>query len=254
MAKITFLGTGTSSGVPVPGCSCEVCLSPDPRDKRFRTSAFIETPQAGILIDIGPDFRLQALKFGIERIDGVLISHSHQDHIGGIDELRQFNFIMKKHIDIFGNKTALKEIRERFGYIFRKTQEGGGKPLINLIKVKGDFTVNGQPVRPVPVLHGKIPILGYRINSLAYLTDASFISEESIKRISGIKVLVVNALRPRPHPTHFSLPEAVRLAEILKPEKTFLIHLTHKFLHDRDSKALPQGINFAYDGLTVDFE
>ncbi len=255
MSKITFLGTGTSSGVPVPGCSCEVCKSADKRDNRLRSSAFIQTGNnLKILIDVGPDFRFQALKYGIDWIDGILVTHSHQDHIGGIDELRQYNFIMKKHVDIYGNGFALAEIKRRFGYVFRKTQEGGGKPQLNLIRVDGDFSINGQVIKPIKILHGRIPILGYRINKLAYLTDASFLSLNSIKKLAGVKVLIVNALRREPHPTHFSLSEAIGLSGIIRPEKTFFIHLTHNFMHERDSKTLPPGFSFAYDGLSVDFD
>ncbi len=254
MSKLIFLGTGTSSGVPIPGCGCEVCTSADPKDKRLRTSAFVST-EAGtrILIDIGPDFRFQALRYYINWLDGVLITHSHQDHIGGLDELRQYNFLMKKKVDIYGNKEALQEIHVRFGYIFKKTQEGGGKPQVNLNRVKKDFYIKEQGIIPIPIMHGEIPILGYRMNSLSYLTDASYIPEKSIKLLEGTKILIVNALRWETHPTHFNIEEALKLCEIIKPEKTYFIHLTHHFLHERDSKILPANTFFAYDGLTIDF-
>ncbi len=255
MNKLIFLGTGTSSGVPVPGCKCEVCMSSDPRDKRLRSSIFIESGAGTkILVDIGPDFRYQALKYMIDWIEGILITHSHQDHIGGLDEVRQYNFLMKRNIDVFGNKTALKEIRARFGYIFKKTQEGGGKPKINLNCVRKDFNIKELKITPISVIHGTIPIFGYRIGSLAYITDASIIPEKGMKKIYGTKLLVINALRREAHPTHFNLDEALKLSKIIKPEKTYLIHLTHNFLHERDSLTLPQGIYFAFDGLTVEFD
>jgi phosphoribosyl 1,2-cyclic phosphate phosphodiesterase len=230
-------------------------MSADPYDKRLRSSAFLESGDGTkILIDIGPDFRYQALKNGIEWIDGVLITHSHQDHIGGLDELRQYNFLMKRKINIFGNRLSLKEIRRRFGYIFEKTQEGGGKPKINLVEVKNDFLIGEMKITPIPVIHGAIAILGYRIGGLAYITDASYISAKSIEKIYGVKHLVINALRLEPHPTHFNLEDAVRLSDMIKPEKTYLIHLTHKFMHGRDKALLPPGINFAYDGLCIYFD
>ncbi len=175
MSKLTFLGTGTSSGVPVPGCSCEVCKSGNPKDNRLRTSAYLITDkETKILIDVGPDFRLQVLKNNILWIDGILITHSHQDHIGGLDDTRLINSIMKRKIEVYGTGLSLKEIRKRFDYIFKNTQVGGGKPQINLNFVRKDFFIKEQKIIPIPILHGSIPILGYRINDLTYITDAEF--------------------------------------------------------------------------------
>jgi len=254
MAKIIFLGTGTSSGVPIPGCRCDVCTSEDPKDNRLRTSAYIELDNgAKILIDAGPDLRQQILRYNIEWIDGILITHSHQDHIGGIDELRQLNFIMKRRIPVYGNRIAIKEIKNRFSYIFRKTQEGGGKPEVDLITVKSEFKIANQKIIPIPVLHGKIPILGYRMDGLSYITDASFISDNSKKILQGTKILVINALRYERHPTHFSIGEAIEISKEINPEKTFFVHLTHHFKHNLDSRKFPEGVYFAYDGLEVYF-
>lgn len=254
MSKLLFLGTGTSNGVPVIGCSCEVCLSEDRKDKRARTSAYV-TNDTGtkILIDVGPDFHTQALTYKIGWIDGILITHSHQDHIGGIDELRQYNFIMRKKIDLFGTQLSLNEIENRFDYIFKDTQVGGGKPQLDLHLADQPFTLKDQTVIPIPILHGEIPIYGYRMDGLAYLTDASRIPGTSYELLKDLKVLVVNALRFEPHPTHFNLEQALALIDRVKPERAYLIHLTHLFKHERDSKLLPKGVEFAFDGLEIEY-
>jgi phosphoribosyl 1,2-cyclic phosphate phosphodiesterase len=240
--------------VPIVGCHCEVCTSADPKDRRFRTSAFIVTESGtNILIDIGPDFREQALKHHIERLDGVLITHSHQDHIGGLDELRQINFVMKKKIDIFGTILSLEEIERRYDYIFKETQTGGGKPQVNLNKISDVFNIKETKIIPIPVLHGEIPILGFRIGGLSYITDASFIPEKSMELLNGTETLVINALRFDPHPTHFGLAQAVDIINLIRPRQAYLIHLTHQFSYERDSGNLPAGIHFAYDGLQITF-
>lgn len=254
MNTLRFLGTGTSSGLPVLGCSCAVCTSADPRDRRLRTSA-IATLSGGekLLFDCGTDFREQSLTASIFRIDGLLVTHPHADHIGGLDDLRQVNFLMGRDIDVYGNRMAVEEIRERCGYMFRKTQEGGGKPRLNLLKVSAPFRVGTAEIVPLPVMHGEISILGYRVGGLSYITDASAIPDSTYRLLEGTDVLVLNALRPEPHSTHFSLPEALEAAARVGARETWLIHLTHHFMHARDDLTLPEGVHFAYDGLEIGF-
>lgn len=266
MNRLTFLGTGTSSGVPVIGCNCEVCRSGDPRDRRLRTSAYVETGGSKILIDAGPDLREQFLRRDIRRVDALLVTHSHYDHIGGADDLRQINFIMRKPVPVYGNALTVAEIRERFGYIFRKSQTGGGKPRLELHTVEagvpfevseanGANGANAVSVTPVAVVHGEIPILGYVIGSLCYITDASKIPEPSYEQISrlGVKLLVLNALRYEPHPTHFSIAESLEAVRRIGPERAYLIHFTHNVKHSVIEKELPPNVFPAFDGLSVEF-
>lgn len=262
-SKLIFLGTGTSSGVPVIGCDCNICTSNDPHDKRLRTSVYITTKDGlNILIDVSPDFRQQALQNNIHNIDALLITHSHYDHVGGIDELRQINFLMGREIDLYGNKLALDEITRRFDYLFKTTQKGGGKTKIVLHEIKhnSELQFGSQKVVAVEVMHGKIPILAYLFPSeksggLAYITDASFITDSSLKIIKDTHpdILVINALRERPHQTHFSIDEALEIVKIIEPKQTYFIHLASNILHKDSFARLPDNVVFAYDNLEIEF-
>ncbi len=256
MNKLFFLGTGTSCGIPVLGCQCNTCISDDPKDTRFRTSAYIVMEQdTNILIDVGPDFRLQALRHHIRQLDGILITHSHNDHIGGLDELRQLNFLMKCHLDVYGDARSLREIQERFSYIFKKTQIGGGKPQLNLHLIEGchEFSIQKQSVLPVEVFHGEISILGFQLNGLSYITDANDIPPATLKILKHTEILVINALRFREHTTHFTLEQTLEIIRQIQPRTAYLVHMTHDIKHAEVQKMLPANVHLAYDNLEVEF-
>jgi len=252
--KVIILGTGTSQGVPVIGCKCETCLSDNPKDNRLRTSAYIKINDSKLLIDTSVDFRMQMLGNKISDLDAVLYTHHHVDHIFGLDDLRQITQKHDKTIDIYGNKNTLDEMRITFRYVFDKQLIlHNSVPRVKfLVKANRKFTAAGIEIMPVEVHHGNIKIFGYRINDFAYITDASAIDEKEMNKLKGLKVLVLNALRIRPHPTHFNLQEAIEISKLLKPEKTYFTHLTHDILHDKINKTLPKGIELAYDGLELE--
>ncbi len=255
MKKLLFLGTGTSNGVPVIGCDCPVCSSSDRKNRRLRTSVLYTEENTKIQIDVGPDFRQQALSYQIHTLNGVLLTHGHQDHIGGLDELRALNFLMQQRIPVFANSKTLSEVKARYSYLFKRTQKGGGKAQLDLhhIKPHKNFQLAGIQIEPLEVLHGKLSILGYRIDNLVYITDASRLPIKTLQNLKEHppKILVLNALRYRPHPTHFSLEESLKVIESLQPEQTFLIHLTHRFEHSKLYSELPSNVCPAYDGLEI---
>jgi phosphoribosyl 1,2-cyclic phosphate phosphodiesterase len=251
--KITFLGTGTSHGVPMIGCDCAVCRSPDPRDKRLRPSVIVETGEGlSLLVDAGPDLRTQALAFGVRRVDALLFTHGHADHILGIDEIRRFNSLQKASMPCFADPLTAREIRSVFAYAFDPaTPRGGGIPELDLFTLAGAFCIGNQEVVPVPIFHGDRPILGFRLGGFAYLTDCSRIPDESWALLEDLDVLVLGALRKTRHPTHFSLGEAVAASCRIRARQTYFTHMSHNLGHAATCARLPEGIELAYDGLVL---
>jgi phosphoribosyl 1,2-cyclic phosphate phosphodiesterase len=252
--SLLVLGSGTSQGVPAIGCDCETCTSSDARDTRLRPSVLIEADGIRLLIDTSSDFRAQMLRHNIRRIDAVLYTHAHFDHIGGFDDLRQYNFLQNAPMRVFGARDTIEAVRGTFRYAFgAATQEGGGLPRVitNEIEAARPFRVDGIEITPVPVLHGQLPILGYRVGDVAYLTDTSGIPESSIALLRNLDVLVLDALRHREHPTHFSLRQAVEAAERIGARRTYFTHIAHNILHERDSALLPESMEFSYDTLLI---
>jgi phosphoribosyl 1,2-cyclic phosphate phosphodiesterase len=250
--RVIVLGSGTSAGVPTLGCRCAVCRSTNPRNKRMRSCAYIEHKGSRFLIDCGTDFRTQALANGVEDVDFVLITHTHADHVGGLDDLRAFNMVHHHAIDLYATPESLAEIRRRFAYCFAPPPPGGGIPEFNVHEINGKFEVRGIEIQPVPVFHGRMPIIGYRIGNFAWLTDVSAIPEPSFELLKGVKVLVTSALRHRPHPTHMSLSEALEVARRVAAEKTYFIHMCHDLEHEETNAQLPPNIQLAYDGLQIE--
>lgn len=252
--SILMLGSGTSQGVPAIGCRCRTCRSTDPKDTRLRPSALITAGETNILIDTSSDFRQQMLRHGIHRIDAVLYTHHHFDHIGGFDDLRQYNYLQQSAMQLYGLEDTLNELQTTFRYAFGgAAQAGGGVPVANLTAVTagGDFLINDIAVTPIPLMHGILPILGYRIGSLAYLTDTNFIPESSFGLLQDLDILVLDALRPEAHPTHFTLVEAIAAARRIGARRTYFTHIAHNIMHERDSTLLPENMEFSYDGLLI---
>lgn len=250
--KITFLGTGTSQGVPLIACTCEVCTSEDSRDKRLRTSILLEFNDIAIVVDTGPDFRQQMLREKVKRLDAVLFTHEHKDHIAGLDDIRAFNFILKRKIDVYASDRVQDAIRREFAYIFSDTKYPG-IPEIELHTIQNKpFEIQGIPVIPIEVLHYKLSVFAFRFGDFVYITDANAISQQEKKKIMGCKILVINALRRQAHVSHFTLQEALDLIAELKPEKAYLTHISHQLgKHSSIEKELPSGVFQAYDGLQI---
>jgi phosphoribosyl 1,2-cyclic phosphate phosphodiesterase len=251
--RITFLGTGTSHGVPMIGCECSTCLSTDPRDTRLRPSIFVETPGARVLVDAGPDLRVQALGHKIRRVDAILFTHGHADHILGMDDVRRFNALQQGAMPCYGDEQTLVDIRRMFGYVFDpNTPKGGGLPQLELFRIAGPFCVGDLEVAPVPISHGRRPILGFRFGRFAYLTDCSALAPEAWPLLENLDVLVLDALRERLHPTHFSLSEAIDVAARVRARRTLFTHMCHDLPHEATCQRLPPEMELAYDGLILD--
>lgn len=252
--RVTFLGTGTSTGVPVIGCHCRVCTSAHPRNQRLRQSVLIEANGKYGLIDTTPDLRAQLLRHPIPRLDFVLFTHSHADHLMGLDDIRPFNFRQRESIVAYANPNTARAIRRAFSYIWdMSTQLGGGKPQLDLREVEDAFTHDDVEIIPIPVTHGEWTILGFRIGGFAYITDTNGIPEQSRRLLEGVDILALDGLRPGPdHPTHFTIAQAVACAKEIGARETWLIHLAHEVEHEETEAMLPAGIRLAYDGLVLD--
>jgi phosphoribosyl 1,2-cyclic phosphate phosphodiesterase len=251
--RLTFLGTGTSTGVPSIACDCETCRSDDPRDKRLRVSVLIEHADKRILVDTSSDFRQQALRANIRHLDAVLITHCHVDHVFGLDDIRPLNFRYGA-MPIFANEVAWVDLRRIFQYIFIPTHVGGGLPQLipHTVVHRAPFCIGEVEVTPLEVIHGKLPVIAYRFNDFAYATDLKSIPPDSMDGLRGLDVLVLDCVRLKPHSTHLHLEEALAMIADLKPRRAYLTHLNHDILHKRDSRLLPAGVSFAYDGLVVE--
>lgn len=254
--KVTIMGCGTSTGVPVIGCPCDVCRSGDPRNHRTRSSITVSQDGVNVLVDTAPDLRFQAMATGLVSIDAVLYTHEHADHIFGMDELRTFNFVMGRPIPVYGSDKVIERIRKVFAYIWDPdAPKGGGLPMINTNVINGDLRFGGIEVKPLTLWHGRQSILGFKFgSSLAYMTDCNAIPDETLETVEGMPLVIIDALRYRPHTTHFAVEEAVDVVSKIKPGRALLTHLSHSLDYQRLKDELPDGIEPAYDGMVIDLE
>jgi len=250
--KITFLGTGPSLGIPIIGCDCVVCSSDDSKDKRLRSSIYVENGEKSILIDSGPDFRYQMLRENIRSLNAILLTHEHKDHIAGLDDIRSFNYINRSPMDIYAESRVLKAIQESYSYVFADYKYPG-IPQMNLIPIsKEKYKINGFDITPITVMHHELPVLGFRINNFTYISDASFIADEEKDKISGSEILIINALRRTKHVSHFCLEESLAIIEEINPGIAYLTHFGHMIgLHQDLENELPANVFPAYDGLKI---
>ena len=253
-ARVTILGSGTSHGVPMIGCSCAVCTSADPRDRRTRPSIYVDVENGPkILVDTSTDLREQALVNQVLRVDAILFTHSHADHIMGLDDSRRFSQMQKRAIPCYADRDTAASLKKTFYYVFDPaTDKGGGLPQIDLRIIDGPFSVDGVAVQPIPLMHGSRPITGFRFGDFAYLTDTNHVPDEAMPLLAGVKTMVLDALRHRPHPTHFTVAQALGVVERVKPEQTYFTHICHDLPHAATNASLPAGVALAFDGLQVD--
>lgn len=254
MMRLTFLGTGTSQGIPVIGCNCDVCSSDDHRDQRLRTAAMVEVDGQTIVIDTGPDFRQQMLRARPDDVHAVLFTHEHKDHIAGLDDIRPFNYKHKHALDVYASAAVQTALKREYHYVFSEVKYPG-IPEVNLHEISAHepFHVNMTKIVPVQVMHYKMPVLGFRIGNMAYITDAKTIADEEREKLQGLDVLVINALRIQPHISHFNLEEALAMAALLRPKRVYFTHISHLLgLHREVEGDLPENVFLAYDGLTVE--
>lgn len=254
VVTVTFLGTGTSQGVPVIACKCDVCQSKNSKDQRTRSSILVEVNNQNFVIDTGPDFRQQMLREKVEHLEAVLFTHEHKDHISGLDDVRAFNFLTQKPMEIFCTNQVFSALQREFHYVFDGTNYPG-IPKVNLNFFDDqNFEVCGEQIIPIDVLHYKMPVKAFRIRNFTYITDANYIDEKNLEKIYGTEILVLNALRREKHISHFNLEEAIDLVNRIKPKQTYFTHISHLLgKHDEVSKELPEGIDLAYDGLKISF-
>jgi phosphoribosyl 1,2-cyclic phosphate phosphodiesterase len=249
---LTFLGTGTSTGVPTIACDCGVCTSADSRDQRTRPSLLLEFDGRAVVIDTTPDFRQQALREGMKRLDAAIFTHAHADHVLGLDDVRVFYFRQAQPIPIYADAECMASIRRIFAYIFEGTYKYGGLAKLDPHIIDGPFALWGLQLIPVPVLHGDLPILGFRFGSAAYVTDFSTIPESSLALLKGLEVLILDALRHKPHPAHSNLEQSLALVERLKPRRAYFTHIAHELAHQETNATLPPHVRLAFDGLRIE--
>ncbi|TLP79738.1 MBL fold metallo-hydrolase [Maribacter sp. ACAM166] len=251
--RVTFLGTGTSQGIPIIGSSHPVCLSDNQKDKRLRVSVLLSWDEYNYVIDCGPDFRQQMLRHNVNSLDGILYTHEHSDHTAGLDDIRPF-FFRQGNIPIYAHKRVVKSLKNRFGYILNEKNKYPGAPsvLINKVKKNNSFSIGNKVVIPINVLHNKLQVFGFRVGDFTYLTDVKSIKKKEIEKIIGSKVVVVNALRIEPHISHFNLEEALAFIDKVKPEKAYFTHISHSLgFHEEVEKQLPKNVHLAFDNLTI---
>jgi phosphoribosyl 1,2-cyclic phosphate phosphodiesterase len=250
--KVTFLGTGTSQGVPVIACDCPVCSSLDYRDKRLRSSIHLDIDGKSLVVDTGPDFRQQMLREKINHLDGILFTHEHKDHTAGMDDIRSYNFLQKKDMPIYGTKKVLAQIKREFSYIFEEIRYPG-VPSVTIHEITNQpFSAEGINVVPIQVMHYRLPVFGFRFGDFTYITDAKYIDNVELEKVKGTKVLVINALQKTHHLSHFTLEEAIQLVEFIKPEEAYFTHISHRLgTHQEVEQVLPPNIHLAYDGLKI---